>query len=272
MKILICIKQVPDLEALAVSVERNFDHAQLDDKPQRMNRYDEYAVETALRLREATSVARIDVLTVGPPSAAEAVRRALGMGADHGIRIDLAREATECPYVTAGLIADYAAPRNYDLILCGMMSEDLMQGQVGPVLAALLDRPWVGAVLETAPGIESGRIAIVREGDGGRREAMRLPLPALLTIQTSAHTPRYPSLSHLLRANRQTVETLPADSTARRAARLRNVRFVAPPNTRQCIILKGSDQEKALALAHMLRTRGFLATPFRKPPAAGEVG
>ena len=263
MKILICIKQVPDLEAGWFTGEEVLDRAGLDDKPQRMNRFDEYAVETALRLREAMSVARIDALTVGPPGAEEVVKRALGMGVDHGIRIDLAHEATECPYVTAGVIADYAAQRHYDLIFCGVMSEDLMQGQVGPVLAALLDLPWVGAVLEATPGIENGRMAIMREADGGRRENMLVPLPALLTVQTSAQAPRYPSLSHLVRANRQSVETVCVDSAARRVPRLRNVHFLVPPKTRQCAMLQGSPQNKARALTHILRARGFLGTPSR---------
>ena len=258
MKILTCIKQVPDLETIAVPADAPCDRSSFEHKPQRMNRYDEYAVETALRMREAMPVARIDALTVGPPKAADAVKRAMGMGVDHGIRIDLPLEAMDSPYATAVLIAGYAAGKQYDLILCGVMSEDLMQAQVGIILAALLDMPYVTSVVEVATEIENGDLTVVREADGGRREIMRLCLPALLTIQTGAHAPRYPSLSNLLRANRMLIETLTVDRKDWPAARLRNVNFVIPPKTRQGAILNGGAKEKAQQLAGILRAKGFL--------------
>lgn len=258
MKILTCIKQVPDLETSAVPADAPCDLNSFEHNPQRMNRYDEYAVETALRMREAMPVARIDALSVGPPKAAEAIKRALGMGVDHGIRIDLPLEAMDSPYATAGLIAGYAAGKRYDLILCGVMSEDLMQAQVGAIVAALLDLPCVTSVVEVTSEIINGHLTVVREADGGRREIMELGLPALLTIQTGAHAPRYPSLSNLLRANRMPIETLTVEGKDLPEARLRNVNFVIPPKTRQGAILSGSPKEKAQQLAGILRAKGFL--------------
>jgi electron transfer flavoprotein beta subunit len=259
MKILVCVKNVPDPESMVFRnlpsiTGENWSGA---DMGGRMNRYDEYALELALRLSETGNVTRIDAVTVGPEGAAAVLRRAIGMGADHGTHILQGQQPFASPFAIGGLIAGYAREIAYDLILCGAMSEDLMQGLVGPVIAGLLDWPCLTSVhaLACQPGARVLRCE--REVEGGRQQLLELDLPAVVSIQSGIHPPRYPALSKLLRANRYPLEMVPAQAQAEAAARQRVGDIRGPETSGRGIILNGTAEQKAQALARMLRDRGL---------------
>ena len=121
-----------------------------------MNRPDEYAVEEAVRIRETIPDTSIEVLSVGPPRVSTVIRRALGMGAGHGIHIVTPEDGYLSPLVTASWIASFARNRSYDLILAGVMSEDDMQGQVGPMIAELLGMPCATSTIAERVAPETG--------------------------------------------------------------------------------------------------------------------
>jgi len=225
--------------------------------PWRMNRYDEYAIEAALRLRETHGASRIDALTVGDEDAGDVLRRAIGMGVDHGAHIQQTREMFPSPFTIGELIAAYAREKAYDLILCGVMSEDLMQGVVGPVIAGLLKWPSLTAIHAVSVQEEGRVLRCEREVEGGRQEVLDVRLPALLTIQSGIHTPRYPALSKLLRANQYPLEVLPAASLTTPPDRQRVCAITPPERVRAGVMMEGTAESKARQLAELLHAKGW---------------
>lgn len=266
MKILVCIKQVPELEAdIAVSADGRT--VVWDDSCEyRMNRYDEFAIEAALQLREACSGEgstgdtpwSIDLVAVGPQLAADVLRRGLGMGADRGIHLLCAAAIDPTPFQVAGWIAAALPARSYDLILTGALSEDLMQGQTGPVLAAMLGIPAITAVISIDASADPDGLVVSRELEGGERTLLQSPLPILLAVQPGINRPRYPSLSHLLRANRTTLDTIAIADLAPVDPRQQRVAIGRPGKRRAAVALQGTLQEKAAALKKILERKALV--------------
>jgi electron transfer flavoprotein beta subunit len=222
-----------------------------------MNRYDEYAIEAALRLRETHGASRIDALTVGDEDAGDVLRRAIGMGVDHGVHIQQTRKMFPSPFTIGQLIAAYAREKAYDLILCGVMSEDLMQGVVGPVIAGLLEWPCLTAIHTLNAQEGDKALQCETEVEGGRQEVLDVRLPALLTIQSGIHTPRYPALSKLLRANQYPLEVLPAASLTTPPDRQRVCAITPPERVRAGVMMEGTAESKARQLAELLQAKGL---------------
>ncbi len=270
MKILACVKLVreaegelrPDpatgllLEGSAVSY--------------RMSELDGFALEQALRIRESRPGSAVEAVTVGPERAAQVLKRALGMGADHGVHIRTASLFPPSPFEAAAWLGQYAAGQTCDLILAGMMSEDLMQGLVGPLLAERLGWPCVTCAILVRVAPDGGSVYVEREIEQGWRERLSLRLPAVLTVQSGAHKPRYPALSAMLRARRTAFTTLEADSLGRPEARQDTVRVFAPGRTRAGLFLEGSTEQKALELLRVLALRGL--APRAKPAGFDPAG
>ncbi|MDY7002004.1 MAG: electron transfer flavoprotein beta subunit/FixA family protein, partial [Thermodesulfobacteriota bacterium] len=167
-------------------------------------------------------------------------------------------EGYQSPFITAARIASYAQDKAYDLILTGVMAEDDMQGQVGPILAELLNLPWATSVILAQVRPNRGTVSVEREIEGGRRDMLSLELPALLTIQTGINKPRYPSLSNLLRAKKQKPETIDAAELNAVEGREELVRVGYPQKSRSGLVLSGGRQEKAAALFRILREKSFI--------------
>lgn len=258
MKILVCVKQVPDVERIVVRDAAD-GMAALDISNEfRMNRFDEFAVEAAVRIKESMAGASIHVITVGPGRAADVLKRPLGMGADQGIHLKTPTDADPGPAAVAAFIAGYARSRGYRLILCGSMSEDGLNGQVGPMAAAYLNLPYATQVIAIQPAPDPSELSIEREIEGGVREMLAIRLPALLTLQPGINRPRYPSLSRLLRAHRQGVETIPTETLRPAEAWVERLGLMAPPRMRASQVLTGSAREKADRLAAILKEKAFI--------------
>ena len=162
------------------------------------------------------------------------------------------------PLITASLIAAWAGPRNYDLVLFGVMAEDDMQGQVGPLAAEFLDLPLATSVIKAEAFPENGTVRVEREVEAGRRESLELPTPAVLTIQSGINKPRYPTLSGLLRAKKQVQEVLAAAALGPCEARERAVSVGLPQKTRAGLTLEGGVRDKASRLLEILKEKSFL--------------
>jgi len=259
MRILVCIKRVPDLENMTFQDPPPRSPADIicEGTPWRMNRYDEYAIEAALQLRETHGASRIDALTVGDEDAGDVLRRAIGMGVDHGVHIQQAGEMFLSPFAIGELIAAYARAKAYNVILCGVMSEDLMQGVVGPVIAGLLKWPCLTAIHTMTAEEGGGALRCEREVEGGRQEVLEVGLPALLAIQSGIHTPRYPALSKLLRANQYPLEVLPAATLTTPTDRQRVCAITPPERVRAGVMMEGTAESKARQLAKLFHAKGL---------------
>ena len=256
MKLLVCVKQIPDPDA-PVHVNAHGTWVDVDGGTFVMNRFDGFALEEALRIREEIPDTRIDVLSVGPERVEAVLRRSLGMGADHGIHILTGFDGYMSPFATATWIASYARTCKYDLILTGIMSGDDMNGQVGPLVAEMLHLPCATSVIFRRMMPESGRIYVEREMEGGLRDALEIRLPALLTLQSGINQPRYPSLSKMLRANRHPLDVIPSDSLEPPSVHLSVMQTTFPQKIRAGLILEGTPREKAGRLLDILQSRSM---------------
>jgi electron transfer flavoprotein beta subunit len=259
MKILVCIKQVPDDDAPVLPEESGTRWRAAEGTDWRINRYDEHALEEALRIREALPGTHVDAVSAGPPRVRTALRRALEMGADEGIHILLGEDRSPLPSETSALLASWAGNRGYDLILAGTLSEDDLFGQTGPMLAARLGWPWATSVirLEVKAGADGPSIVAERELEGGMRETLAVRLPALAAVLTGINRPRYPALSHVLRARAQALTEVPEEVLPAPEVRERTLRVSSPPAA-SCRFLEGTPEEKARELLRILHDRSLL--------------
>jgi electron transfer flavoprotein beta subunit len=258
MKILVCVKQVPESDT-PLRIDDNSGWIRMDEiSGFRMNRLDEFAVEEAVLIKAASAHTIIDAVTVGPNRAADVIKRSIGMGVDSGIHIVTESEQYQSSFKIAAWIAEYARDRHYDLILTGAVSEDNMQGHIGPMIAGRLGLPWATSVIFETIAADEKSVYVEREIEGGSRHALELQLPAVLTIQSGINTPRYPSLSNLLRAGRLEIEKIQAGDLAQPASPEVLEQIFYPQKTRSGTVLEGTAEEKATQLIRILREKALL--------------
>ncbi|HPQ42756.1 MAG TPA: electron transfer flavoprotein subunit beta/FixA family protein [Syntrophales bacterium] len=256
MKILVCVKQVPDSDG-AISISTSESRVVFEGT-YRMNRFDEYALEEALRIREKISVETIDIVSVGPVRVESTIRKSLEMGASRGFHIFIEGEEHMNPFETATRIASFAGREGYDLILTGVMAEDDMQSQVGPMIAEMLGYPSASSVISEDIDQEKGILYAEREIESGMRECIEMQLPALITVQSGINRPRYPALSHVLRARSQRITVLTENPGEEPAKREKIVTFRYPETTSKGLFLEGETREKARELMQILHERTII--------------
>lgn len=243
MKTAVCIKRVPDTEArIRVSV----DGASIDESGVKyiVSPYDEFALEAALRLKEATGEGETVALSLGGSATAEQLRATLAMGMDRAIRLD--GEATMDGLAVARALAGELKELSPDLVLLGMKAVDDDQQQVGPMLAELMGLPCVTVVSELSK--EGDALVCHREVEGGT-EVVEVPLPAVVTITKGPHEPRYPSLKGIMAAKKKPLEEKPAQAAD---SRVRVRKYSEPPARAEGKIV-GEGAEAVPELVRLLR-------------------
>ncbi len=168
-----------------------------------INPYDEYAIEEAIKWKEARG-AEVTVLSVGSQRAEEALRTALAMGADKAVRIDPGDEEPD-EYVIAKLLAAAIRLRPFDLIFGGNMAVDSGSGQVAIRVAEELGIPHVSAI--TKFSLEGTKAVMERDAEGNA-ETIEAELPLLATAQQGLNEPRYPSLPGIMKAKKKPFEVM----------------------------------------------------------------
>jgi electron transfer flavoprotein beta subunit len=207
MKILVCIKQVPDMASrFKVNGEGLwYDEA---DLAFRMNEYDEYAVEQAVQLKEQLDgQPDITVLSLGPDRSVEAIKKALAMGCDRGVQIQDKASYRKDPWQIASAITGFARDKNFDLIFTGMQSQDRGSAQVGTLIAELLGFACATTLVGFA--FDNGIITAKRELEGGEKCVVKFGLPALVTCQLGLNKPRYPTLPNIMKAKKKELLVVP---------------------------------------------------------------
>ncbi len=258
MKILVCLKQVAEPET-AFELQASPPSLALHPAARfQMNSFDEFALEEALLLKETGQDVSVDALTVGPQRALAVLQRAGGMGADRMLHILTREDESPDPLTTAAWIAAWAKERVYDLIFCGAMSQDSMQGLTGPMLAELLGLPLATSMVKLQLRAEQPALYLEREIEGGWRDCLEMDLPALVTVNSGSNQPRYPSLSNLLKAKKQQPHTIEAGALPRPGSALELISLAPPTPRRAGLHLQGSGQDKAAQLAAMLKERALL--------------
>ena len=264
LNIIVTAKQVIDHEIPASALRIDAAAAQVSApstfKPI-VNGFDDYALEAALRLKEAGG-ANITVLSVGNQFDVNIMRKTLAMGAD---RLILCQDAAFAnladSFATAQILA--AAIRKigeYDLVLCGRQASDWDNAQVPLVLAELLDLPCI----TLAQKIESadGKVTVEQVVPDGYRVA-EAGLPALVTVSNELGEPRYPALRNIMAANRKRPTTWRASDldldTAALTPQLEVVEVAFPTKSQACEMIEADDGDAAgRRLAQVLREAGLI--------------
>jgi electron transfer flavoprotein beta subunit len=258
MKILVCLKQVPHKDArLEVAASGTWvNDANLKYE---INDYDNYALEAALRLKDAGG-AEVVVVTAGPDRVVQSLRTALGMGADRAVHIkDPALERADSLGVAKALAA-VARAEKPDLVLAGLMSDDANFALTGPMLAELLGVAHATAIVSCEH--KDGKLVVERELEGGALEVVELALPCLVTCQTGMNEVRYASLKGIMAAKKKPLDTKTvADlglSAADVAPKVSIEKLYTPPKGQGAHILKGSPAEVSQQLVTKIKELGLL--------------
>lgn len=202
MKIVVCVKHVPDAQGdRAFSEDTTTDRDAVDGL---LSELDEYAVEEAVKLAEAGDDVHVTVLTVGPDAARDAVKKALQMGADAGVHVsDDAIHGSDA-VATSLVLAKALEKLAPDLVLTGMASTD---GSMGVVPAMVSERLGLAQVTYAAElTLDSSGVTIRRDGDLSS-ETITAALPALVSVTDQINEPRYPSFKGIMGAKKKPVET-----------------------------------------------------------------
>ena len=203
MNIVVCVKQVPDTwsEKKLDPADNTLDRGATDPV---MNEMDEYAVEEALRLQEASG-GEVTVLCMGPESATETVRKALSMGADKAIHVlDPGLHGSDA-VATSLALAKAVGTTSYDLVLLGSESSDARMSVLPAMLAERLGLPQLTFAKEVT--VDGSSVKIKRLTDDGY-QAIEAALPAVVSVVEKINEPRYPSFKGIMAAKKKPVETL----------------------------------------------------------------
>ena len=253
MKLLVCVKQVPDLESRFKPNTEGVWYNETD-LAWRMNEYDEYAVEQAVQLREKLGDgAELTVLSIGPDRTVEAIKKALAMGADNAVHIQDPAAAAKDPWQIASIIATYAKDKGFDLIFTGMQSQDRGSAQVGVAVAEQLGF----ACTTTIVGFEyeNGTITAKRELEGGIKGVVKLKTPALVTCQSGLNVPRYPTLPNIMKAKRKKITAIAVADLPSEAALATTTSFHPPAKKQGGIVLEGDVGDLADKVIEILKDK-----------------
>ncbi|ABB32489.1 electron transfer flavoprotein, beta subunit [Geobacter metallireducens GS-15] len=237
MKILVCIKQVPDMESRFKPGAGGtwYDES---DLAWRMNEYDEFAVEQAVQLREQLGEgSELTVLSIGPDRVGEAIKKALAMGCDRGVHIQDNAAAMKDPWQIAAIIAAYAKDKGYDLIFTGMQSQDRGSALVGVTVAEELGYACATTLVGFA--YADGSVTGKRELEGGIKGVVKLATPALVTCQLGLNVPRYPTLPNIMKAKKKDIQAIPVAELLKEEPLAATVSFHPPAKKGGGIVLEG---------------------------------
>ena len=257
MKILVCVKQVPDMESkFKVNAEGKwYDDT---DLAWRMNEYDEYAVEQAVQLKELVGESDVTVLCIGSDRVKEPMKKSLAMGCDRGVHVSDDASYTKDPFEIASIIAEFARDKGFDMIFTGMQSQDRGSAQVGVLVAEMLGMPSVSTIVDFA--FENGQITVRRELEGGLKAIVKTQAPALLTCQLGLNTPRYPTLPNIMKAKKKELLTVEVADLLKVDAVQETDRMYFPEKKGGGLILEGDASSLADQLIQILKDKtGVLA-------------
>ena len=260
MKVMVCLKQVPHQDA-RLDVNSDGSWIQEDNIKFEINSYDTYAIEEALRLKDAGD-AEVVVVSIGPDRVTQALRTALGMGADRAVHVnDDAAQGADALGL-AKTLAAVAREVEADVIFTGLMADDDNASAIPPMIAELLDMPSATGV--TATDVGDSSIKVERELEGGALEVVELPKPCLIAMQTGANQVRYASLKGIMQAKKKPVDvkTLADLGVADSAGRVHNKatinKIYVPAKGDTAEILEGSTDEIVTQLVGKIKELGLL--------------
>ncbi len=260
MNIIVLMKQVPDTAEVRIDPVTNT--LIREGVPAIINPFDENAIEEGIRLVEEHG-GRCTALTMGPPQAEEALRRALAMGCDEAVHICGREFAGADTWATSYTLAQAIRKiGDFDLIVAGKQTFEGDTAQVGPGVAEQLGIPQATYAIELAVDGKALRVKRVLED---RYEIVELKLPALVTVVKQINEPRHPRLKNVMAAKKKTITVLgPGDfdvdikRCGLDGSPTNVIRTFLPDRTREGEVLEGDTQAVVTKLVEKLRDNGLL--------------
>ncbi|MFZ4755497.1 MAG: electron transfer flavoprotein subunit beta/FixA family protein [Miltoncostaeaceae bacterium] len=199
MKIAVCVKEVPDTTA-----EKRIDPSTFrlvrTEGDRMLNEFDKYAVEEAIRLKEAGTADEVILISLGPEKAVESLRQALAMGADRLVLVSDPAAAGSDYLGTARALAKAIDETGAELVLLGAEATDARSGVLTATLGEVSGRTWVTSANSIA--VNGSSITIERQSDDGV-DTVEAPLPAVVSVTKAINEPRYPSLKGIMGAKKK---------------------------------------------------------------------
>lgn len=208
MKIVLCLKQVPDTADIKWTENNTIVREGVESI---INPFDTYAIETALRLKEKVKDVHISAVSMGPPQAQEILRKAISMGVDESFLISDKKFAGADTVATSRTLAAAIKEKvgDVDLIICGQFAIDGDTAQTGPSIAQHLNIPQITYVKEVLD-YQDGSLTVKREVEDGI-EIVKVKLPALLCMLKCDYEPRRPLINGFVRAHSAQVNSYSMD-------------------------------------------------------------
>jgi len=262
MEILVCVKRVPDTAENEFELNSAGNDLERDDLVFSVNEWDNYAVEEAIQIVDNVG-GSVTVVTVGNDDSEEVLRREMAMGANNGVLLnDDAFEGSDGKGIAAILKAE-VEKGNYDLILTGAQADD-GAGQIGGMLAAMLDLPYASLVNKVE--VKDGKKVIVgREIEGGNQEMNEIELPCVLSIQTGINEPRYVGIRGIRKVAQVEIPVrsaadlgVDAKVIGKANAKVKRVDYFVPDLGEGAEMLEGSTEEIIETLIERLKSKGGL--------------
>jgi electron transfer flavoprotein beta subunit len=250
MKILVCMKQVPQKDApLKLNESGTWIR---EDVSYEVNEPDAYALEEALRQKEKHG-GEVVVITAGPTRAAQVLREGLAKGADRAIHLEGSEFVGLDAFNTAKAFGAAIKDEPFDLIFTGLQSDDYGYAQTGVILAEILGWPHATIIMQIEKA--DGGIKVKRELEAGFFQHVEMPIPAVLTIQSGINKLRYATLIGIKQAKNKPLRKLMfADVQGQLGANLQTIeKLYIPQKTKKTEMLDGSPAEVAKKLVEKLK-------------------
>ncbi len=252
---------MPDTSENEIELNRAGNDINRDDLVYSVNEWDNYAVEEAIRIADKVG-GSVTVTTIGDEDAEEILRRQMAMGANHGILLCDGRFEGSDGRGLAAILRAAVEKGKYDLVLTGAQADD-GAGQVGGMLAALLD--WPFASLVNAIEVNGSTIKVGREIAGGNQEWNQIELPCVLSIQTGINEPRYVGIRGIRKVAALEIPKMGASELGldpagigTKAVKVRRLDYFVPDLGPGAEILEGENEEIIEKLIYLLKAKGGL--------------
>ncbi len=232
MKVAVCVKQVPEgtgkLDPSSKRLDRSGEGA--------LNHFDSNAVEEALRIKEASGDGEVVLVSLGPPKALDALRKALAMGADRSLLVSDEAAAGSDLVATSYALAKALEREDFELVLFGQQGADSDGAVLWAAVAERLRRPLISQVAELK--VDGGTLRGKRQTEFGY-DVIEVPLPAVVAVSDAINEPRYPSLKGIMGAKKKQQETLSLADVGAEAER------VGAAGSRTTVLALGSPPPRA---------------------------